>query len=99
MAGARRKAKADADAQQPAQDVAVAAPVPAPVQPSAPAVRAPIARGDVVRFTTVAGVACTAVVQTIDDELVARLIVTKPSGMTFATLSIEGTEPGTFQRG
>ena len=96
MAGARRKAKADAlEAAQPVEE---AAPVPAPVQPPAPAVRATIARGDVVRFTTLAGVACTAVVQTIDVDLGARLLVTKPSGMTFVTLSIEGTEPGTYQR-
>ena len=93
MAGARRKAKADAlEAAQPVEEAA-------PVQPSAPAVRAPVARGDVVRFVSLAGVSCTAVVQTIDVDLGARLLVTKPSGMTFVTLSIEGTEPGTYQRG
>ncbi len=98
MAGARRKAKADADAQQPAQDVADAAPVPAPVAVAQPAVRAPVAAGERVRFTTVAGVSCEAVVVRIDWVSGIELLVTKPSGMTFVALSIEGTEPGTFQR-
>lgn len=99
MAGARRKAKADADAQQPAQDVADAVPVPATVAVAEPAVRAPIAAGERVRFTTVAGVVCEAVIVRIDWVDGIELRVQKPSGMTFVTYADEGEGPGTFQRG
>ena len=98
MAGARRKAKADADAQQPAQDVADAVPVPATVAVAEPAVRAPIAAGERVRFTTVAGVSCEAVIVRIDWVDGIELRVRKPSGLTFVTYADEGEGPGTFQR-
>ena len=97
MAGARRKAKADAlEAAQPVEE---AAPVPAPVQPPAPAARAVMAPGERVRFITVAGVVCDAVVLGIDWIQGIELRVMKPSGMTFVAFADEGTEPGTFQRG
>lgn len=98
MAGARRKAKADADAQQPAHDVADAVPVPAPVAVAQPAVRVPIAAGERVSFTTVAGVVCEAVVVRVDWMNGIELRVRKPSGMTFITFADEGEGPDTFQR-
>lgn len=96
MAGARRKAKAEADAQQAAQDVAADAPVPAVVQPAA---RAAVAPGERVRFTSLAGIDCEAVVMGIDCADVVQLRVIKPSGLTFTTFAAEGTGPGTYQRG
>ena len=98
MAGARRKAKADADAQQPAQDVVDAAPVPAPVAVAQPAVRAPIAAGERVRFLTVTGLECEAVVVRVDWVDGVELRVRKPSGLQFVTFAAEGEGPDTFQR-
>lgn len=95
MAGARRKAKADADAQQAAQDVAADAPVPAVVQPAS---RAAVASGVRVRFVTVAGLDCEAVVLGVDSVDGVQLRVIKPSGLTFTTFAAEGTGPGTYQR-
>ena len=97
MAGARRKAKADAlEAAQPVEE---AAPVPAPVAVAQPAVRAPITAGERVRFVTVTGLECEAVVVRIDWVDGVELRVCKPSGLQFVTFAAEGTEPGTFQRG
>ena len=61
--------------------------------------RAPIAAGERVRFTTVAGVSCEAVVVRIDWVDGIELRVRKPSGLTFVTYADEGEGPGTFQRG
>ena len=63
------------------------------------AARAVVAPGERVRFITVAGVVCDAVVLGIDWVDGIELRVQKPSGMTFRTFADEGTEPGTFQRG
>ena len=94
MAGARRKAKADA--LEAAQPVVSDAPMAEHVEAAARAVVAP---GERVRFITVAGVVCDAVVLRIEWMQGIELRVMKPSGMTFVTFAVEGTEPGTFQRG
>jgi hypothetical protein len=54
----------------------------------------------VVRFVSFAGVVCEAVVQTLDVDGtgLTRVLVTKPSGMTFVTLTSSGDAPGYFQR-
>jgi hypothetical protein len=53
-----------------------------------------------VRFVTFAGIVCEAVVKTLDVDGtgLVRLLVTKPSGMTFVTLTSAGDAPGYFQR-
>jgi hypothetical protein len=53
-----------------------------------------------VRFVTFAGVVCEAVVKTLDVDGtgLTRVLVTKPSGMTFVTLTSAGDAPGYFQR-
>ena len=84
MAGAKRKAKADAEA----------------VQSAPEALQRPLAIGEAVRFVSFAGVVCEAVVQTLDVDGtgLVRLLVKKPSGMTFVTLTSAGDAPGYFQR-
>jgi hypothetical protein len=54
----------------------------------------------VVRFVSFAGVVCEAMVKTLDVDGtgLVRLLVTKPSGMTFLTLTSSGDAPGYFQR-
>ena len=84
MAGARRKAKADAEASA-----------------SAPqALQRSLAVGEVVRFVSIAGVVCEAVVTQLhaSGTGLAKLLVSKPSGMQFVTLSGEGTALGDYQR-
>jgi hypothetical protein len=84
VAGAKRKAKADAEASASAPE----------------ALQRPLAVGEVVRFVSFAGVVCEAVVQTLDVDGtgLVRLLVKKPSGMTFVTLTCAGDAPGYFQR-
>jgi hypothetical protein len=84
VAGAKRKAKADAEA----------------VQSASQALQRPLTVGEVVRFVTFAGIVCEAVVKTLDVDGtgLVRLLVTKPSGMTFVTLTSAGDAPGYFQR-
>lgn len=84
MAGAKRKAKLDAEAVQSAPET----------------LQRPLAVGEVVRFVSLAGVVCEAVVQQLDagGTGLAKLSVRKPSGMTFVTLAAEGTAPGDYQR-
>ncbi len=84
MAGAKRKAKLDAEA-------ATSAPE---------ALQRPLAVGEVVRFVSFAGVVCEAVVQTLDVDGtgLTRVLVKRPSGMTFVTLTSSGDAPGYFQR-
>ena len=84
MAGAKRKAKLDAEA----------------VQSAPAALQRPLAVGEAVRFVSLAGVVCEAVVKTLDVDGtgLTRLLVTKPSGMTFVTLTSAGDAPGYYQR-
>ena len=84
MAGAKRKAKADAEA-------ATSAPE---------ALQRPLAVGETVRFVSIAGVVCEAVVTQLDaiGTGLAKLLVSKPSGMQFVTLAGEGTALGDYQR-
>ena len=84
MAGAKRKAKADAEASASAPE----------------ALQRPLAVGEVVRFVSIAGVVCEAVVTQLDASGtgLAKLFVTKPSGMQFVTLAGEGTALGDYQR-
>jgi hypothetical protein len=96
MAGARRKSKSIADVEEAAAPVASDAPMAEHVEAAARAVVSP---GERVRFLSVAGVSCEAVVIRIDWVDGIELRVRKPSGLTFVTYAVEGTEPGTFQRG
>jgi hypothetical protein len=93
MAGARKKVAESA--QEPAQPVVGGAVEAAPVATTA---RAGIVTGEVVRFLSTAGVDCSAVVLSTGVEGV-ELRATKPSGLTFIAYAVEGTTPGTFQRG
>lgn len=96
MARARRTSKSIAEVEEAAAPVVSDAPMAEDIEAAARAVVAP---GERVRFTTVAGVSCEAVVVRIDWVDGIELRVQKPSGMTFVTFADEGTEPGTFQRG
>lgn len=96
MARARRTSRSIADVEEAATPVVSAALMAEHVEAAARAVVAP---GERVRFITVAGVACDAVVLGIDWIRGVELRVLKPSGMTFVAYADEGTEPGTFQRG
>lgn len=84
MAGAKRKAKADAETSASAPE----------------ALQRPLAVGEVVRFVSLAGVVCEAVVVQLDANGtgLAKLWVRKPTGMTFVTLAGEGTALGDYQR-
>jgi hypothetical protein len=84
MAGAKRKAKADAETSASAPE----------------ALQRPLAVGEVVRFVSLAGVVCEAVVVQLDANGtgLAKLWVHKPTGMTFVTLAGEGTALGDYQR-
>lgn len=96
MAGARRKSKSIAEVEEAATPVVSNAPMAEDIEAAARAVVAP---GERVRFTTVAGVSCEAVVVRIDWVSGIELRVRKPSGLTFLTYADEGEGPGTFQRG
>lgn len=96
MARARRTSKSIAEVEEAATPVVSDASLPEYIEAAARAVVAP---GERVRFLSVAGVLCDAVVIGIDWVMGIELRVMKPSGMTFVTFADEGTEPGTFQRG
>ena len=96
MARARRTSKSIAEVEEAAAPVVSDAPMAEDIEAAARAVVAPSER---VRFTTVAGVSCEAVVVRIDWVDGIELRVQKPSGMTFVTYADEGEGPGTFQRG
>lgn len=96
MARARRTSKSIAEVEEAATPVVSDAPMAEHIEAAARAVVAP---GERVRFLSVAGVVCDAVVIGIDWVMGIELRVMKPSGMIFVTFADEGTEPGTFQRG
>ena len=96
MARARRTSKSIAEVEEAAAPVVSDAPMTEDIEAAARAVVAP---GERVRFTTVAGVSCEAVVIRIDWVNGIELRVQKPSGLTFVTYADEGEGPGTFQRG
>jgi len=84
VAGAKRKAKADAEASASAPE----------------ALQRPLSVGEAVRFVSLAGVVCEAVVVQLDASGtgLAKLLVSKPSKMQFVTLAGEGTALGDYQR-
>lgn len=95
MARARRTSKSIAEVEEAATPVVSDAPMSEHIEAAARAVVAP---GERVRFITVAGVVCDAVVIGIDWIQGIELRVLKPSGMTFVAFADEGDGPGTFQR-
>lgn len=95
MARARRTSKSIAEVEEAAAPVVSDAPMAEEIEAAARAVVAP---GERVRFITVTGVVCEAVVVRIDWMNGIELRVRKPSGMTFITFADEGEGPDTFQR-